>query len=250
MKEHDNCELMKKLGMRSALGYYSKNFTEPDFVKLSIADALNILLNIELNGRVERKYQRELKSAKFKFPNARIEELDYRSERNLSHSVITGLSSLSWLEKKQNIIIVGLTGTGKTYLSNALGELCIRKGKRVYFYRLTHLLEEAELARADGSFRKLKERIEKAAAIVVDDIGLVPITPQGCHDLLDFIDSKSTTGSVILTSQLPIDSWHEWLGEPTVADAILDRLVHKAHVIELKGDSMRKITESVDGGEK
>jgi len=250
MLEDENFRLLKACRMPSGLEFYQEKCNSPEFLTMSSAEVLNQVLTHEIQGRVQKKYARDLKNANLFYSNARIEELDYRAERNLKPSVIKALTGLSWLWRLQNIVVLGATGSGKSYLADCFGELCIRDGHVVYRYRLADLLEEAELARADGSLPKLKKKIVKCKALILDDLGIAPIIGNGRNDLLTFVESKVTTGSLIITSQLPVEAWYEWIGDPTIADAILDRIVHRSHVIKLKGDSMRKLIESIDGGAK
>lgn len=147
--------------------------------------------------------------------------------------------------KGSDLFFVGPTGTGKTYLACAQGQQCIRKGISVLYKRLSRLLEELEVARADGSLSKLRLKIAKYQLLILDDWAVSPISARGRQDLLEVIDDRSGHGAIAITSQIPVEQWHEWLGEPTIADAILDRLIHRAHVIKLHGESMRKIKESI-----
>lgn len=248
MTFEQNCEVLKALRLQGFLEHYRTAHADPAFLQLSVDEALAALLQAQQNLVEHRQYQRLLKAARLKYPHACPEDIDYIAERGLIASVMSGINGLSWVNRNQNLFFIGSTGTGKTYLACAQGHNCIRQGISVLQFRLSHLLEMAEIARADGSLARLRAKIAKAKVLMLDDWGVSPISAQSRQDLLEFVESKSTTGSVIVTSQLPVEAWHEWLGEPTIADAILDRLIHNAHIIQLKGDSMRKKYSSLKQG--
>lgn len=242
-----NCDGLKRLKLNGFLDNYKMARADPASSALSHDEMLAGHINAQLNINEQRQYRRLMTTAKLKYPQACPEDIDYVAERGLSANVMSNINTLAWVDKCQNVFFIGPTGTGKTYLSCAQGQNCIRKGITVMQFRLSQLLEMAEIARADGSLSKLRVRISKAKVLILDDWAVSPISQQGRHDLLEFIEARTTTGSLIITSQLPVEKWYEWLGEPTMADAILDRLVHRAHVICLKGESMRKLKESVKG---
>lgn len=245
MSFQQNCEGLRACNLPGFLDSYVDSHSDPACQKLSHDDRLAMYINAQLSLMERRKYDRLLRAAKLKYPHACPEDIDYVAERGLLASVIADIHTLAWVEKCQNVIFIGKTGTGKTYMANSTCNLCIRKGYSVLHYRVSELLELAEIARADGSLPRLRKKVAKARVLSLDDLGISPITPQGRHDLLEFIEARSTTGSLVITSQVPVEKWHEWLGEPTIADAILDRVVHRAHIIQLKGESMRKLKESV-----
>ena len=212
--------------------------------ELSFDERIGLLIDAEITDRDSRRLTRLLKSAKLK-ENACPEDIDYSAPRGLDRQVITTLSTCDWIEKSLNTIITGPTGVGKTWLSCAFGQLAARQGYSVLYKRLSRLLEELEIAYGDGSLLKLRARLGKVDLLILDDWALAPLSSRGRHELLEIIDDRIRAGSIMITSQLPVNQWHDYIGEPTVADAILDRLVHRAHLIELKGESLRKLKKVV-----
>ena len=166
-------------------------------------------------------------------------DIDYRSGRGLDKAVLASLIGCEWIRQAQNLILTGFTGCGKTWLACALGNQACRQGLSVLYVRTTRLLEEMKLAHAEGSFRKRLMQIARFDLLVLDDFGVATLTQSERQDLLELIDDR-TTKSTIITSQIPVKAWHDVIGEPTLADAILDRIVHRAHVIKLTGETMRK----------
>ena len=199
-------------------------------------------MDAEIHDRENRRLKRLLKAAKFKV-SACPEDIKYTTRRGLDRQVVTNLTTCDWIQKSLNTIITGPTGVGKTWLACALGQQAARKGFSVMYKRLSRLLEELEIAYGDGSLAKERAKIAKMDLLILDDWALAPVTARGRHELLEIVDDRIGTASIMITSQLPVDQWHEYIGEPTVADAILDRLVHRAHRIELRGESMRKNLE-------
>ena len=189
--------------------------------------------------RVNQRLRRLLKGARLKH-NACVEDIDYRASRGLDKSVMASLIGGEWIRQAQNLILTGLTGCGKTWLACALGNQACRQGMSVLYVRASRLLEEMKLAHADGSFRKRLMQMAKLDLLVLDDFGVATLTQSERQDLLEIIDDR-TTKSTIITSQIPVKAWHDVIGEPTLADAILDRIVHRAHVIQLTGETMRKL---------
>jgi len=166
--------------------------------------------------------------------------IDFRASRGLDKRQLTSLMSCDWVNKGQNLIFTSPTGVGKTWLACAFANQAARRGWPVLYRRLPRLLEEMEIAREDGSLHKLRQQLARTRVLVIDDWGVCSLSNHGRQDLLEVVDDRVATLSTVITSQLPIGEWHAYLGEPTLADAILDRLVHAAHQIALKGESMRK----------
>jgi DNA replication protein DnaC len=169
-----------------------------------------------------------------------IEDIDYKTPRGIDKSVILSLASCDWISQAQNVIIVGPTGVGKTYLACALANRACRQGHCSFYIRAPRLFHDVALAKADGSYAKLMNKLAKTKVLIVDDLGLAPLADQQRRDLLEVIEDRQGLSSTIVASQLPVENWHDSIGDPTIADAILDRLVHNAHQINLKGTSMRK----------
>jgi DNA replication protein DnaC len=211
----------------------------PGIQAMPAVDQMIRIAESELNSRDTKRVKRLIKAAKFKV-QAAPEDIDYRPNRSIDRQVVGNLLSCGWIENQQNAILTGLTGVGKTWFGCAFGVQACRKGMPVRYFRLARLLEEFEIARGDGSLPKLRGQLRRALLLILDDWGLTPLSVKARHDLLELIDDRSGEGSVLITSQLPVDKWYDWINEPTVADAILDRLIHSAHRIEFTGESMRK----------
>jgi DNA replication protein DnaC len=231
-----NLKILRLNAMAQAIEDQRKNIS---IQELSFEDRLGMAVDIEIQERQTRKLNRLVKQAKFKV-DACPEDINYRIKRGLDRQVMSNLLGCDYLEKNLNVVLTGPTGVGKTWLACALGQQATRKGYSVYYVRLSRLLEELEVAHADGSLPSLRARISKRDLLILDDWALSPLTSTGRQELLEIIDDRLGKSSVMITSQLPIDQWHVYLGEATIADAILDRIVHRAHVIKLKGESMRK----------
>ncbi len=210
-----------------------------DIQELSFEDRLGMAVQIEIQDRETRKLARLIKQAKFK-EDAAPEDINYRVKRGLDRQVVANLLSCDYLEKGLNIILTGPTGVGKTWLACALGQQAARRGYSVLYTRLSKLLEDLELAHADGSLPNLRSRLSKKDLLILDDWALSPLTSAGRQELLEIVDERLGKDSLIITSQLPTEQWHVYLGEATIADAILDRIVHRAHVLKLSGESLRK----------
>lgn len=212
----------------------------PGVMDLSFEDRLALLVDAELNARDARKHARLLKTARLKV-QASAEDIDFRAQRGLEKRVVASLLLCDWIEKGRNLLLTGPTGVGKTWLACAFAMEAIRHGLPAMYRRMPLLLEDLEIARADGSLRRMRNQLGRMRLLIIDDWGIVPLKAQGRQDLLELIDDRIGTGSLIITSQLPVSEWHSYLAEPTIADAILDRLVHESQRINLKGDSMRRV---------
>jgi len=239
---------MKLNGMVDALKDQIQQASSHD---LSFEDRFALLVDRQWIWKEDRRMKRLLQNAHLKI-NGCIEDIDYKAPRGLDKSVILSLANCDWITRAQNIIITGPTGVGKTYLACALANRACRKGFAAFYIRLPRLFQEIAIARADGSYPKLMKKLLKAKALILDDFGLAPMTTPERRDLLEVIEDRHGNASTIVTTQLPIEHWHENIRDPTIADAILDRLVHNAHKINLKGESMRKLrstlTKNTDRG--
>ncbi|MGL1336622.1 IS21-like element helper ATPase IstB [Vibrio parahaemolyticus] len=244
---HNQLTQLKLSGVKSALEH--QNELPSTYQEMSFEERLSLLLDEELTQRENKRIARLLKQAHFRL-HAELEELDYRSGRGLEKSVIRNLASGQWLSRKQNILLTGATGCGKTYLACALGRHLCRQGHSAYYFRLKNLLEECYQSHADGSYPKLLGKLAKSALLIIDDWGLEPLAADQRSDLLEIIDQHYQKGSILLISQLPIEEWHRMIGDATHADAILDRLVHGSIKVNLAGESMRKVCSQLTEGDQ
>lgn len=224
-------------GMKDA---YQRQSDDPNYKSLSFEERLFGLLDAEAINRSNRRIKRLFSQAKFKERNASMEEIDYTSRRGLNKSVLASLASCNFARKHQNILITGSTGVGKSYIAQALARRAIMEGFSAGYYRVPRLLEEMKIARLDGTYAKTLARLAKFNVLVLDDFGIHPLAADEANDLLEIVEDLTGTGSTIITAQLPVSKWYEYLNNETVADAILDRLIHGSHKIEITGDSMRK----------
>jgi DNA replication protein DnaC len=237
----DKLQAMSLGGMARAL---EEQLASPGYAELSFEERLGLLIDREAQDRENRRLARRLKAAKLR-SDAVIEDVDFRAPRGLDRSTILSLAQSHWVEAHRNVLVTGPTGVGKTFLACALAQAAIRRGHTALYLRLPRLLDELVLARADGRLPRLMTAWAKVGVLVLDDLGLQPVPAPRAADLLEVIEDRSGLRSTIVTSQLPVKHWHEALGEPTVADAILDRLVHDAYRLELRGGSMRRGEEPV-----
>ncbi|NDD31191.1 MAG: AAA family ATPase [Proteobacteria bacterium] len=206
---------------------------------LSFEERLALIVDREWLTRQERSMNRRVKLAKLR-TEAYIEDIDYRHPRGLDRGVMQDLITSRWVHARRNVIITGATGLGKTWLANALSHKACRDGFSVAYKRVPRLVEELNLARADGTYLKLLAGLARTDLLVLDDWGLAPLTGQTQHSVLEIIDDRAGLRSTLLTSQLPVENWHDTIGDPSVADALLDRVLSASTIMQLKGESMRK----------
>jgi len=205
----------------------------------TIDEIIAHLVQAEWDERYNRRLERLVSNAKFRY-QATMEQIDYNAKRNLDKVLMLRLSSCEWINKKQNVIISGSTGLGKSFLASALGHQACQQGFKVYYRNCSKLFDELKISKADGSYIKEINRIEKLDLLILDDFGLKPLDSNQRLILLELLEDRHGKHSTIITSQLPVKNWYEVIDEPTIADAILDRLVHSSHRIELDGDSLRE----------
>lgn len=229
---------LKLSGMANAL---NSQMEQPGtYAGLSFDERLQLLADSEVQERTHRKQQRLLKVATFKIA-ANARDIDYQQPRGLKQSMLASLLQYDWLNQSQNLLITGPCGSGKTYIACALGHAACMKGYRVKYYRLSRLLLAFTQAKADGSYTKALTALAKLDLLILDDWGLEPLNAAQRNDLMEIMDDRHGHSSTAILSQLPTEEWYQSIGDNTLADAILDRLMHNAHRIKLKGESMRKI---------
>ena len=232
---------MKLNGMAEA---FKEQLQIPDMNELSFDERFALLVDRQWIWREDRRMKRLLSNAKLKI-NGCIEDIDYNTPRGLQKSIILRLGDCEWIKQAHNIIITGPTGVGKTYLACAFANRACRMGYSAFYIRIPKLFQDFAIARGDGSYPKIMKKLLKTKVLVLDDIGLAPMNAQERRDMLEVIEDRHGMASTIVATQLPIKQWHENIRDPTIADAILDRLVHNAYKINLKGESMRKLRSSL-----
>ena len=239
MLKHPTLEKLQALkftGMATAL---VDQMTTPDIEELGFEERLGLLVDREMTERESRRLTSRLRRARLRH-NAALEDIDYQNPRGLDKTLIQSLAACRWVQEHLNILITGPTGVGKTWLACALAQKVCREGYTVQYVRLSRLLRELMIAKGDGRYPKLLANLAKVDVLILDDWGLVKPNAENRRDLLEVLEDRHGLRSTIVTSQLPVEEWHAVIGDPTLADAILDRLVHNAYKINLRGESLRK----------
>ena len=224
----DKLYTLKLIGMAEG---FKEQLEQPSFQDLSFDERFGMLVDRQWTWKENNRLKRLLKEAKPKL-QASVEDIDYRTPRGIDKSVMMNLLSCNWIRKHQNVLISGPTGVGKTFLACALAQKACREAFRTLYLRSPQFFYQIALARADGSYGSLMKRFSKAHLLVLDDLGLAPLTDLERRDLLEVIEDRHGNTSTLITSQLPVENWHDHIGDPTIADAILDRLIHNAHRIQ------------------
>lgn len=232
----DKLNQLRLFGMAHAM---AEQATIAEIGALGFEERLGLLIDREMTERSNRQTAGRLRRARLK-QTATAEDIDFRAPRGLDRAMFQTLLAGDWMTRHQNVLLTGPTGVGKTFLSCALANQACRYGATVLYFRLPRLLQDLAVARGDGRFAKLLTQLAKTDVLVLDDWGLAAFTDEARRDLLEIFDDRHDSRSTLVTSQLPVEHWHENLGDPTLADAILDRLVHNAHRIALTGESLRK----------
>ena len=240
MLTHPTLNQMAALGLTGMADAWKALAEQDPGQALERNEWLGLMLDREAAARADKRFANRLRNAKMRFPNACIEDVNFAATRGLDRRQILALAQGEWIKAKEQIILTGQTGTGKTWLACAFGHQAARLDHSVLYVRMPRLFEDMAMARLDGRFPRLVDKLARVQLLVLDDWGTHGLTDQQRLDLLELFEERYQRRSTIITAQLPVSGWHDMIGEPTIADAILDRIVHNAHRIELKGDSMRK----------
>lgn len=246
MLTQPTAEKLSDLRLHALARAWQAQQEDASMVDLAFDERLALLVEAEWIDRQNKKLERAMKEAKLRISSACIEDVDFASERKLERKLIRELAHCRWVEAHRNVVITGATGVGKTYLACALAHQACRNGSRAMYRRTSRLFDELRLARADGTYPRLLARFARMDLLVIDDWGLAPLQDVERRDLLEIMEDRYGLRSTIWTSQIPVAKWHDHVGDPTIADAICDRLLHNAHRIVLHGPSRRKVKAKKD----
>jgi DNA replication protein DnaC len=240
MLAHPTLDRLQQLGLFGMAQAFEEIMASDHAATLSFSECLGLLLDRETTYRYDKKLRARLRYARLRH-QATVEDVDYRTTRGLDRALFQKLIECSWIDAHDNLIICGPTGVGKSWLSCALGHKACRDNRSVLYQRAPKLFADLALARGDGRYARICRALFGVQLLILDDFALEPIDAQARHELLEIVEERHGRRSTLITSQLPVDQWHKIIANPTYADAILDRLVHNAHRIDLAGDSLRKI---------
>jgi len=239
MNNQTTIEKMKQMRLSAMAQMHYTNTQNNINMEYTIDEYVSMLVDREWEDKQNRKIKNLIKNARFRY-SASIRDIDYTANRQLDKNTFQRLALLDFIRNKENVIITGSTGTGKSYLSQALGNQACQMMLKTLYYNTARLMDYLKLARLEGNYTKTILAIEKANLLILDDFGLVSFDNEARQALMDIVESKYNHSSVIISSQIPVSGWHDLIGEGTIADAILDRIVYSSHRIQLKGESLRK----------
>lgn len=216
---------------------------------LTLEEALTLMVERETIQRENKRLLRLLKAAKLRYPSACVSDIDYRLSRQFNHDQVRQLTHCDWIKQRKNIIFTGPAGTGKSYLACALGHQACQMSYKARYLRVTRLVEQLRLSHADGSYGKALEQYAKLDLLILDDWGIDQLDRQARRDLLEVLEDRYAKTATLITTQLPLDKWHHFIGDDTIADAICDRIINNAYIVEVNGESMRKSQNLTHGGQ-
>lgn len=241
----ETIEKMRKMKLLGMLRAFKTSIESGKMEKLTQDEMIANLIDSEWDDRKNRAIERQTKNAKFRY-QASFENMNFTIERNIDKNQIMRFAECSFVTKNENILLTGSTGIGKSYIASAIGHQACNLGYRVLYFNTAKLMSKLKMAKADGSYQREVAKIEKQHLLILDDFGIQPFDTQGRGMLMEIIEDRHGKGSLIITSQVPVNKWYDVIGDKTMADAILDRIIHQSHRVELKGDSMRKKVKPVN----
>ncbi len=239
MLTNQTIDKLNDMGLTAMASALREQMEQSQYHELSFEERLGLLVDREASWRENRRLATRLKAAKMRH-QATVEDIDFHAPRGLDRGLVLSLAQAEWVANRQNLLVSGATGCGKSFLCCALAHAAVRHGHTALYVRAPRLLDDLAVTRGDGRYHRLLTQLARVSLLVVDDFLLTPATVEQARDLLEVIEDRSQLRSTLVASQIPVDSWHAALADPTLADAILDRLVHNAHRITLKGPSMRR----------
>ena len=246
MSINTTIEQLKKIKLNGMVTALEELIKQPESYNLSFEERLGILIDREIICRENARKKRLLSYAKLRTAHACVEDIIYQPIRSLDRQKMISFSSCDWIRRQQNLILTGSTGTGKTFVACALGQQACRQGISVRYFRVPRLLEDLKIAQAKGEYNKFLNIVSKTELLILDDWGINQMKPTERTDILEILEARHASKATMIAAQLPVPSWHEYIGDATIADAVLDRILSNAHRLDIKGPSMREKTVLLD----